>query len=149
MSEQKMPPFEKYTGKAKEVIRRSHELALERGVQNVNSYHLLTALILQDDSPVVAMLEKMQVDMSIFIDEVLEKIETGKGMGDVMSQSFQMFFTPDLGQIIDRSWNLAQTMKDQYVSVEHLFLNGIYFLFLLKTSGVQIKPASFASKREE
>ena len=118
----KMPPFEKYTGKAKEVIRRSHELALERGIQNVNSYHLLTALVLQDDSPVVAMLEKMNIDMTVFVDELLEKIETGRGMGDVMAQNFQMFFTPDLAQIVDRSWNLAQTMKDPYVSVEHLFL---------------------------
>ena len=117
-----MPPFEKYTGKAKEVIRRSHELALERGIQNVNSYHLLTALVLQDDSPVVAMLEKMNIDMTVFVDELLEKIETGRGMGDVMAQNFQMFFTPDLAQIVDRSWNLAQTMKDPYVSVEHLFL---------------------------
>lgn len=39
-----MPPFANFTTKAKEVIKRAHELALERGVTNVDSYHLLTAL---------------------------------------------------------------------------------------------------------
>ena len=117
-----MPPFEKYTAKAKEVIRRSHELALERGVNNVNSYHFLTALVLQDDSPVVAMLERMEVDMTALTDALLDQIETGRGMGETVEKSFQMYLTQDLGHVIDRSWNLAQSMKDEYVSVEHLFL---------------------------
>ena len=117
-----MPSFANFTTKAKEVIKRSHELALERGVTNVNSYHLLTALILQDDSPVVSMLERMEVDLVMLTDILLENIETEKGMGDVMSQSLQMYLTPDLGQIIERAMNLAQSMKDEFVSVEHLFL---------------------------
>ena len=117
-----MPQFTNFTTKAKEVIRRSHELALERGVNNVNSFHLLAALVLQDDSPVVAMLERMEVDLVMMTDILLENIETGKGMGDTMSQSLQMYLTPDLGQVIERSSNLAQSMKDQFVSVEHLFL---------------------------
>lgn len=117
-----MPPFGNFTTKAKEVIRRSHELALERGVNNVNSFHLLTALILQDDSPVVSLLEKLEVDMALLTDVLLEKIETGKGMGDTMSQNLQMYLTQDLGQTIERSLNLAQSMKDNFVSVEHLFL---------------------------
>lgn len=117
-----MPPFTNFTTKAKEVIRRSHELALERGVNNVNSYHLLTALIVQDESPVVSMLEKMEIDIVALSDELLDHIETGKGMADTMSQSFQMYLTPDMGQIIERAANLAKSMNDQFVSVEHLFL---------------------------
>jgi len=117
-----MPQFANFTTKAKEVVRRSHELALERGVNNVNSYHLLAALILQDDSPVVSMLERMEVDLVMLTEILLENIETGKGMGDTVSQSLQMYLTPDLGQVIERSANLAQSMKDQFVSVEHLFL---------------------------
>lgn len=117
-----MPPFNNFTTKAKEVIRRSHELALERGVNNVNSYHLLTALILQDDSPVVAMMERMEVDLTLLTDAVLDHIETGQGMGETMEKSFQMFLTQDLGHVIERAANLAVTMKDPFVSVEHIFL---------------------------
>ena len=117
-----MPQFTNFTTKAKEVIRRSHELALERGVNNVNSYHLLTALVLQDDSPVVSLLERMEIDLVQLTDELLDTIETGQGMATTISQGMQMYLTPDLGQVIERSANLAQTMKDQFVSVEHLFL---------------------------
>ncbi len=117
-----MPPFTNFTSKAKEVIKRSHELALERGVSNVNSYHLLTAMILLDDSPVVAMLERMEIDLVNLTDDLLDKIETGAATGEIMSASLQMYLTPDLGQVLERSMHLAQTMKDEFVFVEHLFL---------------------------
>jgi len=38
-----MPPFNHFTTKAKEVIRKAHELAIERGQNHVNTLHLLTA----------------------------------------------------------------------------------------------------------
>ncbi len=118
-----MPPFTNFTTKAKEAIRRSHELALERGVNNVNSYHLLTALLLQDDSPVVSMLERMEIDLVLLTDELLDIIETGQAMPNtVAQQGLQMYLTPDLGQIIERGAALAVSMKDQFVSVEHIFL---------------------------
>ncbi len=117
-----MPAFTNFTTKAKEAIRRSHELALERGVNNVNSYHLLTALIVQDDTPIVSMLERMEIDLVQLTDELLDIIETGQAMGTTVSQNLQMYLTPDLGQVIERSSNLAKSMNDQFVSVEHLFL---------------------------
>jgi ATP-dependent Clp protease ATP-binding subunit ClpB len=117
-----MPAFTNFTTKAKEAIRRSHELALERGVNNVNSYHLLTALIVQDDTPIVSMLERMEIDLVQLTDELLDIIETGQAMGTTVSQNLQMYLTPDLGQVIERSANLAKSMNDQFVSVEHLFL---------------------------
>jgi ATP-dependent Clp protease ATP-binding subunit ClpB len=117
-----MPPFANFTTKAKEVIKRAHELALERGVNNVNSYHLLTALVLLDDSPVVTMMERLETDLVGLTDELLDKIETGTPIGETVSQSLQMYLTPDLGQVFERSMHLAQAMKDTHVSVEHLFL---------------------------
>ncbi len=44
-----MPPFNNFTTKAKEVIRRAHELAVERGQNHVNPFHLLAALVLQEE----------------------------------------------------------------------------------------------------
>lgn len=117
-----MPSFANFTSKAKEAIRRCHELALERGVNNVNSYHLLSALVLQDDTPVTAMLERMEVDTVLLTDELLDIIETGNTAGGTVAQNLQMYLTPDLGQVIERAAALASTMKDEFVSVEHLFL---------------------------
>lgn len=117
-----MPSFTNFTSKAKDAIRRCHELALERGVNNVSSHHLLTALLLQDSSPVVALLERLETDLVALTDDLLDSIETGQEVHSTVSQGLQMYLTPDLGQIIERAANLAQTMKDEFVSVEHLFL---------------------------
>jgi ATP-dependent Clp protease ATP-binding subunit ClpA len=45
-----MPPFQNFTTKAKEAIRRSHELAIERGQNHVSPMHMLAALLTQEDS---------------------------------------------------------------------------------------------------
>jgi thiamine phosphate synthase YjbQ (UPF0047 family) len=47
---QQPQPFHNFTTKAKEAIRRAHELAIERGQNHVNSLHLFAALILQEES---------------------------------------------------------------------------------------------------
>ena len=57
-----MPPFNHFTTKAKEAIRRAHELAIERGQNHVNPVHLLAALILQEESMVNSILDKLEVD---------------------------------------------------------------------------------------
>ena len=53
-----MPPFNHFTTKAKEAIRRAHELAIERGQNHVNPLHLLSSLIIQEESMVTAILER-------------------------------------------------------------------------------------------
>jgi ATP-dependent Clp protease ATP-binding subunit ClpB len=116
-----MPPFNHFTTKAKEAIRRAHELAIERGQNHVNSMHLLTALIIQEDSVVPAVLEKMDVDIVLLTDNALEAIE-GRATGDVLSPSYQLYLTPDLAQVIEHSSKLVSLMKDEFVSTEHLFL---------------------------
>ncbi len=65
-----MPPFNHFTTKAKEAIRKSHELAIERGQNHVNVLHLLTALLIQDDSIVVSILDKMNIDTILLIDNL-------------------------------------------------------------------------------
>jgi ATP-dependent Clp protease ATP-binding subunit ClpB len=116
-----MPPFSHFTTKAKEAIKKGHELAIERGQNNVNPLHLLTALLVQEDSLVLSVLEKLEVDTILLADTVLEAIETGEG-GDTLSPSYQLYLTPELAQIIETSARIAATMKDDFVSVEHLFL---------------------------
>jgi ATP-dependent Clp protease ATP-binding subunit ClpB len=118
-----MPSFEKLTTKAKQALQRSHELAMERGQDHVNVAHLLTALILQDESPVVSVLERLEVDMIALSDQLLDVIETGEqANAGNQSQMIQMFIAPDLAQVLERSVQIAESMKDEFVSVEHLFL---------------------------
>lgn len=118
-----MPPFEKLTTKAKNALQRSHELAMERGQDHVEVAHLLTALVLQDESPVVSVLEKIEVDLIQLSETLLEEIETGEAAtAGSQSQMIQMYIAPDLAQVLERSVEIAKTLKDEYISVEHLFL---------------------------
>ncbi len=117
-----MPPFNNFTTKARDVIRRAHELAVERGQNHVSPMHLLTALVLDEESIVVSILDRLDVDSIALAEEILDVIEPNAAQ-NVAEASFQLYLTQELGQILGEiAPRIAQTMKDEQVSCEHLFL---------------------------
>ncbi|MDP2650097.1 MAG: Clp protease N-terminal domain-containing protein, partial [bacterium] len=115
-------PFQNFTTKAKEAVHRAHQLAIERGQSHVNPVHLLAALLLQDESLLLSMLERLEIDTIHFTDSVLESLEGG-GTSTTMSPSFQLYLTPELAQIFQEGApRIAGSFNDQFVSTEHLFL---------------------------
>lgn len=116
-----MLPFDNFTTKAKEAVRKAHELAIERGQNHVNPMHLLAALVIQDESMVFSVLEKLEVDTILLTDTILEMIE-GPQDASVVSPSYQLYLTPELAQILEQSGKVATSFGDQFVSTEHLFL---------------------------
>jgi ATP-dependent Clp protease ATP-binding subunit ClpB len=116
-----MQPFQNFTTKAKEAIRKAHELAIERGQNHVNPLHLLTALILQEESVVTSILEKLEVDTILLTDSLLEGLE-GNDPGQTLSASYQIYLTPELAQTIENSGKQTAGLNDEFVSTEHLFL---------------------------
>lgn len=116
-----MPPLTNFTTKAKEALRRSHELAIERGQNHVNPVHLLCALILQEESMVASILDKLEVDTMLLTDVILENIEAPEA-GRTLSPSFQIYLTPELASIIEHAGKTAQNLKDEFISTEHLFV---------------------------
>ena len=116
-----MPPFNHFTTKAKEAVRRAHELAVERGQNQVSPLHLLCALLLQEESLVVSALERLEVDLTLLTDTALENLEGVSG-GSVLSPSYQLYLTPELVQALERSAKVATELHDEFVSTEHLFI---------------------------
>ncbi len=116
-----MPPLNKFTTKAKDAIKKAHELAIERGVNHVSSLHLLAALLLQEESMVNSILDKLEVDTMLLTDSVLEGIELPE-THSTLSPAYQIYLNPDLAQVIEHSAKLAEYMKDDFVSTEHLFI---------------------------
>ena len=123
-----MPPFNHFTTKAKEAIRKAHELAIERGQNHVNALHLLTSLLTQEDSLIISILDKMDVDTILLTDNLVDMIESPESRNTI-SPSYQLYLTPDLAQAIENSSKVATTLKDEFVSTEHLFIS------LLETAG--------------
>ena len=116
-----MPPLNRFTTKAKDAIKKAHELAIERGVNHVSSLHLLAALLLQEESMVNSILDKLEVDTMLLTDSVLELIELPE-TASTLSPSYQIYLNPDFAQVIERSVKLAEYLKDDFVSTEHLFV---------------------------
>ncbi|MDP2651121.1 MAG: AAA family ATPase [bacterium] len=116
-----MPPFQHFTTKAKEAIRKAHELAIERGQNHVNPMHLLAALILQDESMVISIIDKMEIDSILLTDSVLESVES-PDVGQTIAPSYQIYLTPELAHTIESSAKVAQSLGDEFVSTEHLFI---------------------------
>jgi ATPases with chaperone activity, ATP-binding subunit len=117
-----MLPFSNFTTKAKEVVRKAHELAIERGQNHVNPIHLLAALVLQEESMVISIIDKLEIDSILLTDSVLEAIESSE-TSQTLSPSFQIYLTPELAHIIESSSKIAHSLSDEFVSTEHLFLS--------------------------
>ena len=116
-----MPPLSQFTTKAKEAIKRAHELAIERGQNNVGALHLLAGLLIQEESNIIPLLETMDIDTIHLSDTVLESMEEVQGSTTV-APSYQMFLTSDLAHTIEQSLKVAAELKDPFVSTEHLFI---------------------------
>lgn len=117
-----MPPLQQFTTKAKEAIKKAHELAIERGQNHVSTSHLLAALLLQEESMVNSVLDKLEIDTMLLTDSVLDNIEGPESRG-TLSPSYQLYLNPDLAQVIDNSVKVAEKLKDGLVSTEHLFIS--------------------------
>lgn len=117
-----MPNFQNFTSKAKEAIRKAHELAIERGQNHVSPIHLLTSLAMQDESTVISVLDRLDIDIIVFTDLLLEALEVAE-MQTTISPSYQLYLTPELAKALEYSGQFAEKMGDAYVGVEHLFVS--------------------------
>ena len=116
-----MLPFSNFTAKAQEAIRRAHELAMERGQTQIDTLHLLAALVLQDDSVVFSIFDKLEIDINFLTDSILDELDESSGGGVVMPIQ-QVYLTPDLGRVIEASFKVAKTVGNNFISTEHLLL---------------------------
>lgn len=112
-------PLNNFTSKAKEVIHRSHHFAVERGQNHVNPLHLFASMLHDDESSIVAMLQKMGIDDGAVWEDVSELLDAE--LGGSLSQMMQMYLTPEVVQVLEAAQEIAQNNGEQYTSVEHMF----------------------------
>jgi len=117
-----MPPFQNFTAKAREAIRRAHEIAVEHGQNHVTPLHLLTSLVLQEESMVLSVLEKLDVDTASLTDLLLDTLETEGPLENTTEPSFQIYLTQEFAKTLEIATKVSAELKDDFVSTEHLFL---------------------------
>jgi len=112
--------LDKFTLKSQEAIQTAHNLAQQRGNQELQPEHLLKAILEQPDGVVVPTLQKMGVDPSVVLaqtNQLIEKLPQVSGAGAGQTYASQAFRA-----LLDQAFNTASSMQDEYVSQEHLFL---------------------------
>lgn len=119
-----MPPFQRFTAKARDAVRHAHELAVQRGENHVNSLHLLAALLLQDESLIFSVLDHLTIDSDKLTDAVIDAIEVDPDVeiADTVEQVQQIFLTPDFARVLESAVEIATGFGDEKVATEHLFL---------------------------
>ena len=112
--------MEKLTTKSREAMIASQNIAAEYGHQEIRPIHLLKALADQEGGLIPSLMKKMNVDygrLSLAIEQELRSIPSVSGPG-----AQQSYTSRDFSQTLVEAKNIAERMKDDYISVEHLFL---------------------------
>ena len=113
--------IDKFTIKAQEALRDAHNLASERGQQQIDVAHLSLALIWQSESIVVAIMQRLGVNLALLEGEIEKELaRLPKVTGEVPFG--QVFLSPELGRLINQASKEAQNLKDEFISCEHLLL---------------------------
>ena len=108
----------KFTQKSIQAVQDLEKVAYEYGNQEVEQEHLLYALLTQEDSLILKLIEKMEINKDYFIN-VVEKALDAK----VKVSGGDLRFGQYLNKSLVNAENEAKAMGDEYVSVEHLFLS--------------------------
>ncbi len=116
-----MPPLNHLTTKAKDAIKKAHELAIERGQNHVGPLHLFTALMLQEESLVISVLERLGVDTILLADSLFEMLEEPE-RSSTLNPSYQIYLTPELAKVLEDSTHVAASLKDEFISTEHFLV---------------------------
>ncbi|MDO4333118.1 MAG: ATP-dependent chaperone ClpB [Eubacteriales bacterium] len=108
----------KFTQKSMEAVQNCEKLAYEYGNQEIEQEHLLYSLLTIEDSLILKLIEKMEIQKEHFVNRARQAIEKR-----VKVQGGQVYIGKDLNQALISAEDEAKQMGDEYVSVEHLFLS--------------------------
>ena len=107
----------KFTQKSMQAVEGCEKLAYEYGNQEIEQEHLLYSLLTIEDSLILKLIEKMDINPQYF----LNRVEQGLNKR-VKVQGGQVYVGQDLNKVLISAEEEAKALSDEYVSVEHLFL---------------------------
>ena len=108
----------KFTQKSVQAVQDLEKVAYAYGNQEIEEEHLLYALLTQEDSLILKLIEKMEIQKEYFIDTVKKALDA-----KVKVSGGQLHFGQYLNKALVSAEDEAKAMGDEYVSVEHLFLS--------------------------
>ena len=117
-----MMRFDRFTERAQEAAQRAAEIIQRYGHNQIDTEHILLALIEQPQGVVPQILEILKVDPQILMERLDYILKTSPKASIFGGGAGQIFITPRVKRIIDLANEEASKLKDEYISTEHLFL---------------------------
>src|SRR3984957_14118585 len=111
--------FDRLTVKAQEALQAAQEMGGRSGQQQIEPLHILWALLAQGDGVVPPLLEKLGVSPTSLAGEVEKQIERLPKISGVSEQ----YLSKASNEVLERAFDEAQRLKDEYVSTEHILLS--------------------------
>ena len=118
----------KFTQKSLESVNSCEKLAYQYGSPEIDQEHFLYSLLTIEDSLILKLIEKMEVNKEAFLSQVQQAVEKKPKVS-----GGQTYISKSLNQVLVSAEDEAKAMGDEYVSVEHLFLS------LMKYPNTEIK----------
>ena len=109
--------IQKFTQKSMEAVEKCQKLAYEYGNQEIEQEHLLYSLLTLEDSLILKLIEKMEIQKEHFVNRVEQALKKRPKV-----QGGQVYVGQDLNKVLISAEDEAKQLGDEYVSVEHLFL---------------------------
>ena len=112
--------IQKFTQKSLQAVQDCEKLAMEYGNQEIEQEHLLVALLQLEDSLILKLIERMEIQKEHFVNRAIQALEKC-----VKVQGGNQYVGQYLNKVLVTAEDEAKRMGDEYVSVEHLFLTMI------------------------
>ena len=117
-----MMRFDRFTERAQEAAQRSAEIIQRYGHNQIDTEHILLALIEQPQGVISQILETLKVDATALTERLDYILRTSPKANIFGGGAGQIFITPRVKRIIDLANEEANRLKDEYISTEHIFL---------------------------
>ncbi len=114
---------QKFTQKSLEAIQEANNLALSNNNMQIEQEHLLYALLTIDQSLIAQLIKKMGKDPQALTQAVKQEIDKMPGVTGSGREAGKIYVAQDVDAALAKAENIAESMKDEYVSVEHLMLS--------------------------
>jgi len=117
-----MMRFDRFTERAQEAAQRAAEIIQRYGHNQIDTEHILLALIEQPQGVISQLLEILKIDPENFSERLDYILRTSPKANIFGGGAGQVFITPRVKRIIDQANQEANRLKDEYISTEHIFL---------------------------
>ena len=117
-----MMRFDRFTERAQDAAQRAAEIIQRYGHNQIDTEHILLALIEQPQGVIPQILEKLNVDIEALTEKIDHLLRTSPKANIYGGGAGQIFITPRVKRVVDMANEEANRLKDEYISTEHIFL---------------------------